>query len=303
MSDDAFIVWLVDPVGMYERDWIYALLSLGGLSQIHEYHERCIAQVQPVPECPLIIFNHAIDYMHVFRSYEDAQMPFTAMHLSDETLGDDFSFYSFSMCRYVFRNYYHPVASELPNVYTFGIGYQTAFMFVTPRLQLETERFYQWCFAGNIHNAQRLEFLRHFFDVKPYSWNATMDTFASSLGLTLNDYKRMLRQSKFALCPPGQGNVDTYRLYEALEAGCIPVTYSGTQIQPDYWQKLFRVANNDDIPFITAATPAEMRSKMLNVLNNAECYADLLRKTQQFWREVKAKWGAGIVSRLSLGEA
>lgn len=47
-------------------------------------------------------------------------------------------------------------------------------------------------------------------------------------GLRPEPYKKLLLESKFTLCPQGF-NYDTYRMYEAIEAGSIPVFANGTR--------------------------------------------------------------------------
>jgi hypothetical protein len=42
-------------------------------------------------------------------------------------------------------------------------------------------------------------------------------------GLSTKSYAELLNQTKFALCPRGNFSVDTFRFYEALEAGTIPI--------------------------------------------------------------------------------
>lgn len=42
-------------------------------------------------------------------------------------------------------------------------------------------------------------------------------------GLPLQHYKQVLAQSVFALCPEGDRHLDTFRLYESLQMGCIPL--------------------------------------------------------------------------------
>lgn len=294
-TNTATFIWLIDPSGMFERGWIYNLLD-SKIQTVNEIHN-------PNPDpyydygriVPVIVFNHSMDYITVFKRFESANRSFIAIHLSDETLGDDFSFYSFASCKHVFRNYYHPIASELPNVTTFGLGYRSKIK-SHEYIRARVPEYYNWCFAGNIHNTARLNFIIPFFKTVPYFYHATMDGFCSSGALSLNDYRRSMMESKFALCPPGQGNIDTFRLYEALELGCIPVAYSMSEHQPyDYWKRLFRC---ERIPFITADTPEEAHAMMCNILSNIDEYQRVKKEVRDFWREAKARWGTALAAAL-----
>jgi hypothetical protein len=49
------------------------------------------------------------------------------------------------------------------------------------------------------------------------------------------------------MCPSGVESPDNFRLYEALEAGCLPIVdaFSTNNQTPGFWRYLF----GDDIPF------------------------------------------------------
>lgn len=60
-------------------------------------------------------------------------------------------------------------------------------------------------------------------------------------------YLDILAETKIVLCPSGIESPDTFRLYEALEAGCLPIVdqFSTRHQSPGFWQYLFGA----DIPF------------------------------------------------------
>lgn len=61
-------------------------------------------------------------------------------------------------------------------------------------------------------------------------------------GLPPAEYYQQLCSAKIAPCPSGPGTPDSFRLYEALEAGCVPVAdgHAPQVPQPGYWKQLFR---------------------------------------------------------------
>lgn len=71
-------------------------------------------------------------------------------------------------------------------------------------------------------------------------------TFAAK-ALEYPEYMKTMARSKIVLCPSGVESPDSFRLYEALEAGCIPVVdaFSTKNQTPGYWKYLF----GSDIPF------------------------------------------------------
>lgn len=60
-------------------------------------------------------------------------------------------------------------------------------------------------------------------------------------------YLEIMTQSKLVLCPSGVESPDNFRLYEALEAGCVPIVDAfSTQVKTHgFWRYLF----GDDVPF------------------------------------------------------
>jgi hypothetical protein len=289
MMSPPLLVWIVRPDCMFEREWIYTLLKYAKFNQINEVYEHEMSRVHTHA---IIIFNHSVKYTEYFQKYQDNNIPFVAIHLSDETLGDDVTFYKFPCCLRVFRNYYHPVHSRLPNVVTFGLGFKTGF----GGLQVEAEhpRFYNWCFAGNLHSQSRLDELRPFFKLLPNKYHFTTDGFNSKKGLSMKDYKILLQSSRFALCPVGQSNIDSFRVYEALEAGCIPVVRHTTEYQVNYWTGIFPWCDMSEIPFVTAVDTFSLLNQVINVMDDASVYFAIVKKVKLFWTDAKLRWGNAL---------
>jgi hypothetical protein len=99
-----------------------------------------------------------------------------------------------------------------------------------------------------------------------------------------------MQMSKFALCPIGHCNLDTFRIYEALDAGCVPVVLKQTKMQmyePSYWHVLF---GEDDVPFVLGETWDECQRKVRVLLGDVGLYLDVRKRTNEFWARAKAKW-------------
>ncbi len=60
-----------------------------------------------------------------------------------------------------------------------------------------------------------------------------------SQGLPRDDYMAGMLKAKYVPCPGGGVNLDSFRVYEALEAGCIPIAEG-----IEFWAKLL-----PDAPF------------------------------------------------------
>ena len=93
------------------------------------------------------------------------------------------------------------------------------------------------------------------------------------------DYRNILKQSIFAPCPKGNSSVDTFRVYESLECGAIPIVEKNC-----YWNNLLgkhpllEIDCWDDLP------------KKINVLTeNPEWIRNHSRKLESWWSEYKIK--------------
>ena len=101
----------------------------------------------------------------------------------------------------------------------------------------------------------------------------------SSDSLSVSEYKKILKQSVFAPCPRGNRSVDSFRLYEALECGCIPI------IEKDpYWKNLL-----GDHPLIECPPSWEGVGKDMSVLLQDKLFlAEHSKKVFEWWQNHKA---------------
>lgn len=95
-------------------------------------------------------------------------------------------------------------------------------------------------------------------------------------GYDRDEYLARMARSKVAPCPSGPATPDSFRLYEALEAGCVPladITAPGTYPNRGYWEMVAPGA-----PFETVAYWHDVEKYIATALHNwprmaAECSA------------------------------
>jgi GR25 family glycosyltransferase involved in LPS biosynthesis len=163
---------------------------------------------------------HVFQMIHLFQQLEESKIPFKVIHISDEFGSDDISFYGYSMCKAVIRNYLRKDVSVLPShVLTIPLGYHHQPS--TTEQKTFDQRELVWSFHGTDW-FERSAQLREFVPFVPYSchlqpnWNHPTATREKT-------YLTLMGNSKF--CPILRGqNPETFRLYEALESGALPVT-------------------------------------------------------------------------------
>ena len=108
-------------------------------------------------------------------------------------------------------------------------------------------------------------------------------------GLDIKDYVEALESSKFALCPAGQDSMDSFRLYEALEAGTVPVTLTNSnqfKVYPSYWHGVFRGVQ--EMPFVMHETWEQCLEEVKNMAD--EEYERKRTACQMLWNEYKNIW-------------
>jgi hypothetical protein len=99
----------------------------------------------------------------------------------------------------------------------------------------------------------------------------------------------MLQESVFALCPSGQDSMDSFRIYEALEAGCIPITLKNSEqfkLYPSYWNGVFRGAS--EIPFVATENWDEALIRIRETLDK-DFEADK-ENCKKLWNTYKTIW-------------
>lgn len=284
------LVWLFDPSTCFERAWIHELL--GHLA----YDEVVCPDHDSIYENACLVVNHSFDYENYLQIYEDERIDYGVIHLSDETLGDTCNYLDHVSCKFAFRNYHHPIHSSHPKVTTFGLGYKSGFERVLCDQEGSHEPWFHWCFAGAIHNQERKVAVETFELLQPYLLFDTGNLFNTG-GLDLSKYRMLFHLSKFALCPIGQCNIDTFRFYECLEAHCIPVVLVETDDQPyakqwgygSYWEAMFP-GWEDSFPWIQGETWDECLYKAQEILHDPVRYHNLRVKASSFWMYWKKRW-------------
>jgi GR25 family glycosyltransferase involved in LPS biosynthesis len=208
------------PYELYERTWL------------EDMFQRTI-RVQPLANWTTLLPSNSWvlvqrPYSTLFDSYFrmlDAEgIPFKVLHLSDEFTSDCVDFYRLPQCKGVVRNYYRSDVEEFEKVVTIPLGYHYKALSEQAERPI-SERELVWSFYGTDWFG-RGKMLAGLDDVTPHrclllpDWNHP-----SQLGE--KEYLEMMANSRYVPILPGN-HAETFRLYEALEAGAIPVWYSDT---------------------------------------------------------------------------
>lgn len=205
------------PFDLYERSWLEFVTQKSIVCKPY-----CMGDQPPEDNAWYVVQRpYSEMWSQLFHTWNKQNISFRVLHLSDEFTTDTIDFYSLSMCKAVIRNYPRADISSLSHIVTIPLGYHHK---PDQDIQPKTweERTLLWTFHGTdwFDRGQQLTKLESYVPnscrLLP-SWNHPDMTGP-------HDYIRLLQNSKF--CPVLKGNNDeTFRLYEALEAGCLPITF------------------------------------------------------------------------------
>ena len=114
-------------------------------------------------------------------------------------------------------------------------------------------------------------------------------------GLSTDKYRDMLLDTRFCICPTGTGYVETFRVYEVLECGSVPVVLTSRNAQfqqkRSYWGDLY----GKEPPFVMADTWEGCIEIMKWLMQNDEIYEKVRCDCYNFWQDHKKQKGKEIV--------
>ena len=147
-------------------------------------------------------------------------------------LGDEFGFYDLSSvynnCNYIWRPFCQSKYFNNEKVKCIPLGYKSGVVF-----KQKSNRKYKWAFTGTPHKSSRHDLLFQFSDIKPFFCHKTQKFDVKNI--SVDEMNEVLSSTEFIPCPYGFFHPETYRLYEALECGCIPIVENAYK----YYDRLF----------------------------------------------------------------
>lgn len=128
-----------------------------------------------------------------------------------------------------------------------------------------------WFFAGQVNHESRRLMVENVKDI-PNGELHISGGFAQ--GLDHEEYCKLMSRSKIVLCPNGNISPDSFRLYEALEAGCIPIVESAY-----FWNNMFK-----NIPFPVVNDSLTWKNAINLVLKDYHLYK---QNVDKWWKTTK----------------
>ena len=149
------------------------------------------------------------------------------LHLGDES-GEYDSSTVYENCNHIWRTFCSNKYFENSKVKCIPIGYKSGVL-----NKQKNNRKYKWAFTGTPHKSSRHDLLFQFSGIKPFFCHKTQE-FDQKI-ISVDEMSEVLSLTEFIPCPNGFFHPETYRVYEALECGCIPIVEKAYK----YYDRLF----------------------------------------------------------------
>ena len=148
----------------------------------------------------------------------------------------------------------------------------------TKKYKNKIDKKYTWCFAGQVHaQGDRSKMIESLKKCNGEYHLHIAEGWRSEDSLSTQEYKNILSESIFVPCPRGNTSVDTFRLYEALEVGAIPIVE-----KDDYWHNLL-----GEHPLIETGSWNNISNDINLLLENSQWIIGHSKKVQSWWIEYK----------------
>ena len=248
------------------KKWIFDILSDIKFTEVKGLYE--VNYIEPLIFVDSEVQKKEKFYKDFLKKYKNTYL----IHLGDEGGKIDKSFYlSFKQ---VFRTFYLNSFSKIKNVTSIPIGYKSGP--ITSDIEINNRK-YNWNFLGTVHGASRYDLIFQNKNIEPNYINITKK-FGGQNSLSAAEYYKIMANTKFVLVSHGYFHPETYRLYEALESGCIPIIEN-----PHNFFDIF-LPNN---PIIKIKLWKEA-NKIIKELNNDKTkILNMSKSIKKWWNEHK----------------
>tara|TARA_A100000164_G_C21842117_1_gene740609 strand:- start:424 stop:1281 length:858 start_codon:yes stop_codon:yes gene_type:complete len=251
------------------KTWIYELLEniefveIDDLSKI-DSNEKIIIVDSEVP-------NKQDFYLNTFKNFKNLYL----IHLGDEG-GREYNEVFYSNFKHVFRTFHLNKFSNNKKILSIPIGYKSGLKRINNQI---IDKKYLWSFMGTIHGASRFDLIHQNKNIKPNFINITKK-FGGENTMSSKDYYNVLNNCCFSLVPHGYLHPETYRLYESLECGSIPIIENPYNFFNNF------LPNN---PFYSITIWSEVKEIIEKLVSDENKINDVSASINKWWVDYKKK--------------
>jgi NADH:ubiquinone oxidoreductase subunit len=185
------------------------------------------------------------------------------IHVGDEYFAGGYDVYK--KFDFVLRTHHTAIFDGVPEVLTIPLGWAEGMPQRSDLKPVETRK-YIWSFLGNQKASSRPEMLRALRQIEPQYVHTYTAGVAGAKRVSRPEYHALLDDTVFAPCPMGNAMLETWRFYEALEAGCIPIIearpwmhYHKRLLGPHPIPTIYRWSQATSLVIALSADPAQLK--------------------------------------------
>jgi hypothetical protein len=265
---------LEEPGSMWEYEWIREIFKpLLGEQVFDREHHIVLDHCLLIDSYP---YSHSREYYQQFRG-KNAWL----FHCSDETYEGGYEVYR--NFRGVFRTYWSSIFDP-HSVMQLPLGYSQGLMGGMSE-RSSAERPFLWSFLGQGEKATRPDMLKALANIGPSFVHLTDRGAVQPLGKV--QYKQILLDSVFVPCCMGNVNLESPRIYEALECGAVPVLEK--RISLDYFRKLL-----GDHPMPSFVSWKQAARFITAIQHDRAAQDELLLRCSRWWAAYKSDLTQGV---------
>jgi hypothetical protein len=225
---------------------------------------------------------HGEGYEDYFRYMkENSYVNFGSFLIGDETMTISTTYYNFTS--FVFRMYYNKeFQKRFSNVHYLPLGPKAGLEYLNPSIMIRSsQRRILLNFVGSLRS-NRAEALQSYQYKRNESYIFSDTTWADAkTNLDIYYYKNVLRESIFTLCPWGN-NEETFRFFESLEYGAIPIFQKSRSKFGDYIFDGLGPDINGTVPIVFIDEWSELDAK-LEFYDKNRSELDVLQEKMVSW--------------------
>jgi hypothetical protein len=261
---------VVNPDALLEYKWLRELFG----SQI-ETREVVPMDHVPLENTPVFICMKPSlkKYVHVFERYEAAGRDFIVLHLSDEYCDDPNGFYEYKSCKAIIRPYPSTKLPAQEKILYIPLG---------PYRQINGDEMGQrqnvWSFYGT-NWKDRNKLLEPLIAIEPNK-HGFFEEWMDKKQISEEEYSKICKDSYFIPVPRGQ-NVETFRFWEALESGAIPL-YVRTDGDEEYFKFI-----SSKLPILSIQSWDKATDFVKSLMSNTSTLTHYRTTMQQRWKQWK----------------
>ena len=266
-----------------------------------EFLRRCLAHLNPVEHVDTrrqmmaagaIVIDRVLTHASLgyYQAAYRAGYRFALLHLGDEAYTEPRDAYRYAAA--VIRHYWSPFLANDRRVMTLPLGWRWGFEPVDGG-RPAADRSHLWSFMGDPNKGTRPAMLAALAPYGPAFRHLTAG-FNTSANLPVETYQSVLEDSIVAPCPAGFFNIESYRIWEALEAGAVPIVEARDGF--DYFRAAFGPHPLPVVHNWTAAAP------LLAHWSDKPAEIEALRQAcLSWWRQLRDQMPALVARHLSNG--